>query len=177
MGSEVDLKFIQHPGTSYINITEQLDYQCDGNEGQLMFDGYYYVMDVPDNDIEKEEYAKQCLPQTMTMYMTRYSTNPEDTETWFTEESFLGCISQVKHTKTKKLEAYKYTIEIYKRVKHEDTSRISEFEDEDGPARICFFPTHKQTIYFRILSTQNTLCTPFLPAQAKDQQEQQTPQS
>ena len=138
------------------HIQQLFEYECDGKEGHFMFDGYYYVDDLP-SDIHSNS-----LPQTLRMRMRRYSTLPEDTETWFTQEMMLGCLSEVKHTKTKNLEDYDYTIEIYKRIKHQDTSYISEFEDEDGPARICFFPTHKQTLYFRVL-TQSTLCTPSPP--------------
>lgn len=53
----------------------------------------------------------------------------------------------------KKTEAF-YEIEIYKRDFIKNTSTISEDVDEDGSVmKVCFFPTHIQTVHFRILST------------------------
>ena len=51
------------------------------------------------------------------------------------------------------LEYKEYIIEIYRRVIHESTDKISEIEDDGVPMSVCFFPTDKQTIYFRILET------------------------
>ena len=53
----------------------------------------------------------------------------------------------------KKTEAF-YEIEVYKRDFIKNTSTISEDLEEDGSVmKVCFFPTHKQTVYFRVLST------------------------
>ena len=52
----------------------------------------------------------------------------------------------------KEVESLQYTVEIYKKVIHENTDIISEIDDADGEkANICFFPTNRQTIYFRVL--------------------------
>ena len=127
-------------------IQNLLEYECDGKEGHITFNGYYYVDDLPSDE------HSRSLPQTTIMRMTRYSTFPEDTETWFTRETMLGCLTDVKHTKTKKLEQHEYEVEIYKRTKHENTSKISTIPDEDGSAMdVCFFPTHTQTLYFKVL--------------------------
>ena len=45
-----------------------------------------------------------------------------------------------------------YIIEIFKKVIHEITDVYSPVEDQDGTLMdVCFFPTRKQTIYFRVL--------------------------
>jgi hypothetical protein len=51
------------------------------------------------------------------------------------------------------IEEYMYLIEIYKRVIHESTDKYTEIEEDGMPMKVCFFPTNKQTIYFRILET------------------------
>jgi hypothetical protein len=52
----------------------------------------------------------------------------------------------------KELESLQYIIEIYKKVIHENTDVISEIEDNNRDTmRVCFFPTNRQTIYFRVL--------------------------
>lgn len=44
-----------------------------------------------------------------------------------------------------------YEIEIYRHEQLEDTSVLSDITDEDGtPMRVCFFPTYRHKIWFRI---------------------------
>jgi hypothetical protein len=50
------------------------------------------------------------------------------------------------------LENVRYVVEIYKKVIHENTDVISEIEDDDREKmNVCFFPTNRQTIYFRVI--------------------------
>jgi hypothetical protein len=52
----------------------------------------------------------------------------------------------------KELECLQYIIEVYKKVIHKNTDVISEIDDGYGEnTRVCFFPTNRQTIYFRVL--------------------------
>lgn len=49
-----------------------------------------------------------------------------------------------------------YEVEIYDRIKIENTSSYDEVDEEDGSKmRICYFPTHEQKIYFKVLNTFN----------------------
>jgi hypothetical protein len=57
------------------------------------------------------------------------------------------------------LENVRYVVEIYKKVIHENTDVISEIEDDDRkPMRVCFFPTNRQTIYFRVIESCAKSC-------------------
>jgi hypothetical protein len=52
----------------------------------------------------------------------------------------------------KELECLQYIVEVYKKVIHENTDVISDIDDGDGEnMKVCFFPTNRQTIYFRVL--------------------------
>ena len=136
----------------YVCDTETMEYACDGNEGTLYFDGYYNVEDhAPPylEDMEIDPWRRpvrntEWLPKTLEIYMKRSEKEPYKTE-----------IEGNKHTLYYHIvEECAYRIEIYKRVLHESTDRISEEVDTDGtPINVCFFPTNKQTIYFRVLET------------------------
>jgi hypothetical protein len=139
--------------TPYIRDEETVEYICDGNEGTICFDGYYYVEDhappYPEDDEMKPwerptRYA-EYLPQTLHLYVTRRETEP-----WKKEVNEEGTCTTY-HYNT--LEEHMYLIEIYKRVIHECTDKFSEIEEDGMPMKVCFFPTNKQTIYFRILET------------------------
>ena len=110
-------------------IIRLIDYTISDKEGSIAFDGYYYVLD--------EEFPIR----------TFYNTTLREEKPYEEEITNEGHI-----TKYRNLEDTYYEIEIYDRQKLEDTSRISEIEDEDGsPMRVCFFPTHKQKILFRVI--------------------------
>jgi hypothetical protein len=131
----------------YINSNNPFEYVCDGKEGSLCFDGYYYVEDhappYPE-DAGKERWEcdrqSEWLPKKLRMHVVRSETEPYKQE---------GNTSYF-HV----LEDNTYIVEVYKRVKHENTDTYSKEEDDNGEEmNICFFPTDKQTIYFRVLET------------------------
>jgi hypothetical protein len=136
----------------YILSDTQVEYKCDGKEGSIRFDGYYYVEDHPppypeDDALERWERPRrwsEYLPKHAMMYMKRRSKEPCKIERL---ENGLG--TRYEYTT---FEEHAYIIEIYKRVIHEKTDRISEIEDDDGSSMdVCFFPTNNQTIYFRVV--------------------------
>jgi hypothetical protein len=107
-----------------------IDYQISDTEGYIHFDGYYYVLN--------EEFPIR----------TMYNVTLRADEPYEEGETADGGT----YAKYKNVEDKWYEIEIYDRVKIEDTSRISEIDDEDGqPMRVCFFPTHEQKILFRVI--------------------------
>ena len=130
---------------------DPIDYKCDGVDGHLTFNGYYYVEDhappYPEDaelPVWMRERHSTWLPQIVKMHALLRETEPEWVERNTVE------IWTRYHYKT--LEENTYLVEIYKRVKHECTNAYSNDVDSDGDEmRICFFPTDKQTIYFRVL--------------------------
>ena len=107
-----------------IYISELLEYN--EKEGSIHFNGYYYVEDHAPPYPEVEPWERP----------TRYNI-------W---------LPRVVIMSVYKDDYKEYTIEIYKRIIHESTDKISEIEEDGEPMRVCFFPTNRQTIYFRILS-------------------------
>ena len=123
----------------YVSNDEPIEYVCDGKEGHITFDGYFYVEDhappYPEDEgleIYERTRTTEWLPKTVIMYVRML----ED---------------------EKVLEEHTYLVEIYKRVKHECTNKYGELEDdldgEGAPMRVCFFPTDRQTMYFRVVET------------------------
>ncbi len=119
--------------TPYICNQEPIEYFCDGKEGYIHFDGYYYVENHAPPYLEDEALGPRrydvWLPQKLTMFVQL-----------FEKETY------------KELECLQYIVEIYKKVIHENTDVISDIEEGDGEKmKVCFFPTNRQTIYFRVL--------------------------
>ena len=119
--------------TPYICNQEPIEYFCDGKEGYIHFDGYYYVENHAPPYLEDEALGPRrydvWLPQKLTMFVQL-----------FEKETY------------KELECLQYIVEIYKKVIHENTDVISDIEEGDGEnMKVCFFPTNRQTIYFRVL--------------------------
>lgn len=135
--------------TPYVVNEESVKYTCDGTEGVIFFDGYYYVEDHAPPYPEDEalpEWERPCrrseyLPQTMELYVKIRETEPY-------KEEHLSTFTRVHY---KVLEEHWYKIEIYKRVKQESTDRMSEIEEDGEPMSVCFFPTNKQFLYFKVL--------------------------
>ena len=138
----------------YIRSSEPIVYKCDGKEGSICFDGYYYVEDTPppypeDLDIklriwERPKRWPEHLPKTLYMHMRHREKEP------YKEE--YDSIDKCTRVVYKILEEHKYIIEVYKRIIHECTDEYSEVTEEDGSImNVCFFPTNRQTIYFRVL--------------------------
>lgn len=138
--------------TPYIREEETVEYICDGKEGSICFNGYYYVEDhappYPEdeemNAWERPTRYKNYLPQKLHLYMKRREKEPYKKEV---DEKGWTRLYYTIH------EEHMYLIEIYKRVIHECTDQFSEIEDEGVPMKVCFFPTNIQTVYFRILET------------------------
>ncbi len=151
--------------TPHIIDDASVQYTCDGAEGTITFDGYYYVEDhappYPEDEAlepwQRPTRRDQWLPKILQLYICRRDKEPYKVDpippTVFSEESGISSIGgHTYHYHTR--EEYAYNVEIYKRVVHECTDRISEEEDDDGtPMQICFFPTNRQTLYFRVLET------------------------
>jgi hypothetical protein len=115
-------------------IMRVIDYQISDTEGSILFDGHYYVLN--------EEF-----PIKTTYNMTLREKEPYEE----------GTTENGTYAKYRNIEDKWYEIEIYDRVKIEDTSKISEVEDDDGsPMRVCFFPTHEQKIMFRVINSFNS---------------------
>jgi hypothetical protein len=112
-------------------IQRLIEFQVSETDGYIHFDGYYYVMN--------EEFPKRVFFNTTVREDKPY----EEKQTEYGYEC-----------KYRTVEDKFYEVEIYDRVKIENTSSYDEMEQEDGSKmRICYFPTHEQKIFFKILNT------------------------
>ena len=138
----------------YVRGGDTVVYNCDGKEGTLEFNGYYYVENDPppypeDADTSKKPWEKpqrypEWLPKKVHMSMTYKEKEPYKTKYNALEKSTYAYYNE--------LEKHQYIIEIYKKESYESTDEISEIEDEDGDTmRVCFFPTNKLKIWFRVI--------------------------
>jgi hypothetical protein len=133
----------KHQPTPYICGQEPIEYFCDGKMGHIHFNGYYYVEDhAPPYLEDRPRRHDTWLPQKLIMFMQLVEKEPYKVEV----------VDNATRSYYKDLENHQYIVEIYKRVIHEKTDVISTVEDEDGDEmNVCFFPTNRQTIYFRVL--------------------------
>lgn len=108
-------------------IDRIFNYKIDGNEGTLEFDGYYYVND-----------SEEAAAKAAAAYDRVYShTLPQEVQMIICKDYIL---------------THAYEIEIYKREKIENTDKFSIVDEPDGSEMsVCFFPTDRQRIYFKIL--------------------------
>jgi len=131
--------------TPYICRQEPIEYFCDGKDGYIHFDGYYYVENHAPPYLERGDRPERYdtwLPQTLVMFAQLHEKDPYKTEV----------VDNTSIYYYKEIENFQYIIEIYKKDIHENTDVISEIDDGDGEnAKICFFPTNRQTIYFRVI--------------------------
>lgn len=151
----------------YIRDKSSVVYTCDGKEGSIAFDGYYYVENhgppyPEDSDTslkpwEKPQRYTEWLPKTAIMSMTLSEAKPykvegSESEGWWREYY-------------NELDKQLYKIEIYKKEVYESTDKISQIEDDDGePMNVCFFPTNKMKIWFKVLEDFNTMIMPtYIP--------------
>jgi hypothetical protein len=126
-------------------------YECDGKEGSIEFDGYYYVEAGPppypeDSDPTIQPWDKprrysEWLPKKVFMSMTLRDKEPYRTER-FNE-------GWTQHYTEHKKEFY--MIEIYKKEIYESTDVISQIDDDGELMDVCFFPTNKMKLWFRVL--------------------------
>ena len=143
--------------TPYICGQEPIEYFCDGKEGYIHFDGYYYVENhappYPEDEAlehwDRPRRHSEWLPQKLIMFMQLLEKEPYKVEV----------VDNVTRSYYKDLENVQYNVEIYKMIIHEKTDVISQIDDEDGePMNVCFFPTNRQTIYFRVLGDFVSAC-------------------
>ena len=128
--------------TPYISGQEPIEYVCDGNEGHIHFDGYYYVEDEPLEQWDRPRRHQEWLPQKLIMCMQLCEKEPYKVEV----------VNNATRSYYKELDKLQCVVEIYKRIIHEKTDVLSEIEDSNGETmNVCFFPTNRQTIYFRVL--------------------------
>jgi hypothetical protein len=114
-------------------VQELIELHLDASEGHIHFNGYYYADD-------------STFPRRHLMLYAMYS----DATTMKEEKGYRTIYAnQVEHT---------LAIEIYKREIIENTDVISNIEDDDGESMdVCFFPTNRQTLFFRILRRYDTI--------------------
>lgn len=138
----------------YILDGDTVIYECDGKEGTIEFNGYFYVENSgppypEDSDTtikpwEKPERYSEWLPKKYMMSMTY-----KEKEPYKVVKDEVKICSYLYYNE---LQKDYYAIEIYKKEVYESTNEISEVEDEDGEMmKICFFPTNKMKIWFRVL--------------------------
>ena len=99
--------------------------QYDISSGFIEYDGYFYI-------------EESDLPLTYILHLGEREKSPYKIED---DRYYYNYVFE-----------HLLQIEIYRRESFEDTSVISDDIDEEGePMRICFFPTNRERIWFRIL--------------------------
>ena len=118
----------------YVRGGDSVVYECDGKEGTIAFNGYYYVENGPppyhedDHKATRRRYS-EWLPKKVFMSLRRHDNQHEPVF---------------------------YKMEIYKMEVYESTNEISEIDDEDGETmKVCFFPTNRIKLWFRVLDDMN----------------------
>jgi hypothetical protein len=140
------------------HIRELVSYACDGSEGIIEFDGYYYINDSSDSCYS----TCKSLPAKEILHVVSYSDNPpqvryEMQPSLLPDADGTRPLVQVMHTKYEIIDDNFYLIEIYKRETIRCTNQISTIEDDDGEEmNVCFFPTDLQRLYFRVIETNPT---------------------
>ena len=115
-------------------INKVIDYNVSEGKGYIYFDGYSYVLN--------EEF-----PIHMFFTTVLYEDEPYEVIKNGNSQTKRYRISEKKY----------YEVEIYDREKLKDTSEYGEMEDEDGSMmKVCFFPTHEQKIYFKVIKEIET---------------------
>jgi hypothetical protein len=135
---------------------EPTAYECDGKEGFITFNGSYYVENHPPPYPEDEAIPVYERKRRYTEYlpMTHFlSVKIRETEPYRVDVS-----SSVITRNYKTLEENLYMVEVYKKVVHECTDQYGPVDlDGNGElTNVCFTPTNKQTLYFRVLEVIET---------------------
>jgi len=126
-------------------------YVCDGKEGFITFNGTYHVENHPppypeDETIPKWERPRRYadyLPQKHFMCVKIREKQP----------CYIDLSGNLVRTSYKTLEDSMYMIEIYKKIIHESTDKYSMADIDGELTEVCFTPTNRQTVYFRVLET------------------------
>lgn len=145
-------------------VRELIEYTNDKKEGMIYFNGYYNVNRIPREEITREMQMNGMikydisLPQKLLMVYEEYEETPYLVNEEFETHIIDGKEVQVPHTteKYKTIDIYLQEIEVYRAEDIEDTSVYSTIEDDDGEEmNVCFFPTMKMKLYFRVLRNLN----------------------
>lgn len=134
---------------------EVYDYKCDGEKGELEFNGYYYVNDISNKNNNDIQFACS-LPKEEMLCVTEFQDVPP--RIWNEERrcSFINIDGEspllMGECTERIVNEHLYKILVEKREKIINTSEYGPVEDNDGETiNVCFFPTYRQKIYFRVL--------------------------
>jgi hypothetical protein len=140
-----------HTDRAHPYVQEAFEFECDGLDGFLEFNGYYYV----DDGVEEPRFGR-CLPKEETIIVTRRLDVPP--RIWRAyEPSFLKDANGVNPLVEMEISEYRidqcgYRIVVSRREKIYNTDVLSRIEDNGGEEMdVCFFPTDKQRIHFRVV--------------------------
>ena len=95
--------------TPYICRQEPIEYFCDGKDGYIHFDGYYYVENHAPPYLERGDRPERYdtwLPQTLVMFAQLHEKDPYKTEV----------VDNTSIYYYKEIENFQYIIEIYKKM-------------------------------------------------------------
>ena len=139
-----------HSRSPYIRDESSIKFECDGKEGTIYFNGYFYVENhappYPEDDLLKpweRDRHSAWLPRKYSLTLTfgnkipcndKCSENKYCSHSEFTSDNYET-----------------YEIEIYKKETHDSTDEFSKVEDGDEDIDVCFFPTNYLTLHFRLL--------------------------
>ena len=149
----------------YIMGQTPIKYVCDGKEGFITFNGTYHVENHPPPYPEDEALPRWERPRRNTSYLPKeHMLHVILRET---EPSKVDISGGVTSTRYNIIEDNMYMVEIYKKVIHECTDQygLADIDGDGDLVNVCFTPTNKQTVYFRILETINS--GPQLPCCAE----------
>ena len=139
----------------YVIEEGSIKFECDGKEGTIYFNGYYYVENhappyPEDEGLEGWERQRhsEWLPKKHLMTLAFGNKIPCNDKCREDNRCSHGEFTNDKYET--------YEIEIYKKETHESTDVISKIEDANGEEMdICFFPTDFITLHFRVLASSN----------------------
>ena len=139
--------------TPYVRDGDTVVYECDGKEGSIEYNGYYYVENSgppypEDSDTslkpwERPSRYSEWLPKKCLMSLTYKEKEPY--------KIVRDDIKMCSHLYYNEIKKDYYVIEIYKKETYECTNEISQIEDGDEMMDVCFFPTNKMKIWFRVI--------------------------
>ncbi len=115
--------------TPYIRDGNTVVYECNGKEGSIAFNGYFYIEDGPPENPKPWQSSEDWLPKKVCMTITRREDDADG----------------------KVLQSCVYLVEIYKKEMYESTNEKSYIEEEGIQVEVCFFPTNRMKIWFRVL--------------------------
>lgn len=137
----------------YIMGQTPIAYECDGKEGYITFNGTYHVENHPPPYPEDEALSRWERPRRYTEYLPKthfLSVKKRESAPYKVQVSV-----NVTRNHYRVFEENLYMIEIYKKVIHECTDHYGpvDLEGDGELTQVCFTPTNKQTVYFRVLET------------------------